>query len=65
MADLCRNVDGVYVPGCIGGAVYGRWACTCDRAAHRKTLEQRIEALERRIKKLEKPTPTPEAARAE
>ncbi len=54
MDALCRNVRGVYIPGCIGGAVYGRHRCTCDPIAHRKTMEERMEALERRVKMLEK-----------
>ena len=49
-----RTEDGerFMLPGCMGGAVYGMRGCTCVRPS-RKQLEQRIEALEDRVKKLE------------
>jgi hypothetical protein len=47
-----------FLPGCLGGAVYGERGCTCDRrkntAAERITqLEQQVEELKATVARLE------------
>ena len=56
--DYCHyeTIDGVRVffPGCMGGAVYGdRSHCTCERPT-KKDIEQRLSALEEKVKRLER-----------
>ena len=54
----CHYVRGprgerVLVPGCIGGLHSNNLRdCCCDRVAHRKSLEDRIDALERAVRAL-------------
>jgi hypothetical protein len=45
-----------HLPGCMGAAVYGPNGCTCIQPSRRE-LEERIEALERRITQLEPAKP--------
>lgn len=45
-----------FLPGCMGGAVYGRDGCTCQRRTDKST-EQRIFELEAKIAELEKRLP--------
>lgn len=57
MADYChyirdKEAGRVFLPGCMGGAVYGPYGCTCEKPS-RSSLERRIEKLEKRVKQLE------------
>ena len=45
----CCVYESVYIPGCMGGAVYGRHACTCGM-----TSEHRVEATEANAKEIAK-----------
>lgn len=45
-----------FLPGCIGGAVYGKNGCTCPKRSAKET-EQRIFELEARVAELEKQIP--------
>ena len=47
-----KDVGKVFIPGCMGGAVYGIDRCTCDREKYKKDLETRIEILEEKMKKI-------------
>lgn len=42
-----------FLPGCIGGAVYGSNGCTCGVRDKRISQEQRIFELEARVAELE------------
>lgn len=62
----CHVYKGAFIPGCMGGAVYGRSGCTCDPKG-KPGLGAQVEKLEGRLKILEEfvyrnvkaPTPTP------
>lgn len=56
---------GVHIPGCMGCAVFGHYACTCpgkagigslvcDSESNDKELVMRVEELEERVAMLEK-----------
>ncbi len=52
----CRfNEDGLLVAGCYEAKVYGIHHCTCSNAAHKQCdqMLERLEALEKQVKKLE------------
>jgi len=49
--DVCRTVDGVHIPGCMGCAVRGHSYCTCKSS--RAVADHRVAQLERRVKQLE------------
>jgi len=48
MSDKCYMYKGHYIPGCMGGAVYGKRGCTCEK----KTNGDRIAELEAEVAKL-------------
>lgn len=55
MAEVCtwkrdHKIGRYFVPGCMGGAVYGEGGCTCDRK--KNTTAERIAQLERRVEDL-------------
>lgn len=43
----CRKIDGVFIPGCAGGAINGKAGCTCP------SLADSVDAHESRIAELE------------
>jgi len=43
---------GTLIPGCWGAAVYGAHRCTCDAASERENHEERIQALEEKVRVL-------------
>jgi hypothetical protein len=47
---ITQKNERIFIPGCMGGAAYGPDKCTCDR---RKIKNDRMDELERRVKKLE------------
>lgn len=56
----CGIYKGVWIPGCMGGAVYGRTGCTCKRprksprpSEEPGVMLERIKRLERRVARLE------------
>lgn len=48
-----REAGRVLIPGCMGSAVYGPDGCTCNLKRRRKEIEDRMEALEAKVKLLE------------
>lgn len=53
----CHTDGGVFIPGCMGGAVYGKRGCTCTRDAverKRDELADAIRELARAIKVAER-----------
>jgi len=51
----CHKEKGVLIPGCMGGAVYGKSGCTCDSPGQqRDNLAKEIKALQARVLSLEK-----------
>lgn len=58
----CGTYDGTFIPGCMGAAAMGRYACTCPkrgRTTQRDNLRSRVVKLEQRIARLEKLVLTP------
>jgi hypothetical protein len=53
-----KGVGKVFLPMCMGGAVYGRSGCTCDRKNAEKSeleqLRQQVSKLQDQIDKLTK-----------
>ncbi len=50
----CHAEKGAFIPGCMGGAVYGKEGCTCpSRAEMEKDSQDKIRALETRLLLLE------------
>lgn len=45
----CKTVDGVFIPGCWGAAIYGKHACYCPR----RSVHTELKRLRRRVRKLE------------
>ena len=51
----CHKEKGVLIPGCMGGAVYGKSGCTCDSPGQqRDNLAKELKALQVRVLALEK-----------
>ena len=51
----CHKEKGVLIPGCMGGAVYGKSGCTCDTPGQqRDSLAKELKALQARVLALEK-----------
>jgi hypothetical protein len=51
----CHKEKGVLVPGCMGGAVYGKSGCTCDTPSQqRDELARELASLHRRVLALER-----------
>lgn len=46
--DRCRTINGIHIPGCMGCAVYGHYACTCERTP-RQSIESRYNEALRKI----------------
>jgi len=46
------GVGKVFIPGCMGGAVYGPERCTCNREKSRARLAERVEELESQVRGL-------------
>jgi hypothetical protein len=40
------------LPGCIGGAVYGKSGCTCPGGDSGSQIEDRLQSIERTLKEL-------------
>lgn len=63
MGDRCRwrydrEVGRYWLPGCMGGAVYGESGCTCPTGPSRAELEDRVEKLEAEVTQLRAATVT-------
>jgi len=59
LSQRCRKFRGILIPGCWGGAIWGREHCTCSEDRARvdaldeiATLQQRVSALEKKIKRI-------------
>lgn len=50
MSERCHSERGVFIPGCMGGAVYGKRGCTCPP----RNARDEIEKLTARVAKLER-----------
>lgn len=72
MSDQCRwerdeEIGRFFLPGCMGGAVYGPERCTCPKPVRAKkvalALEERVERLEALVDQLLRSPETPQKRR--